>query len=186
MGITTVFGNRPYLSQYIFSGKVYQCSIRHQIAKNNGTASFLVRVGQIDDSSEKRLVHIINRESQVEGGGYYDVEIFESPTITDVGTQVQYETSSSIGSFSNLNRQSSIKQNSICEIYSNPTFTGGLKYDYEFIPVGGGKGDTGEYNSADSERILNPNTDYIVKFINTSTIADGIIHTSMAWYESGE
>jgi len=137
MAIKTIFGNRPYIVQYIFSGKAYQCHVAHQeVDKNGGEVSILVRVGKVDSNGGNRLVHIVNRVMQVEGGGYYDIEIIEAPTVTDVGTQIGYEQTSAIGSFSNLNRQANIKTGPIVEVYAEPTYTGGLVYDREFIPVG--------------------------------------------------
>jgi hypothetical protein len=184
-----IYGDRPYWLQYVFDGKTYQASIRNDVVKNNGEVSVLVRVGKYvndDSNTTPRLVHIINRIISVEGGGHYDIEIIEAPTITDVGTEIEYEVSSAIGSFSNLNRQSVVKQNSIVSIYSKPTYTGGVVYDYEFIPVGGQKTDTGEFSSGDVERILQPNTDYIIRIINASSVSDGVAHTTLVWYESGE
>jgi len=47
-------------------------------------------------------------------------------------------------------------------------------------------GDIGEYSSGEVERVMKPSTDYVIEITNNSTTADGVGHSSITWYESGE
>lgn len=190
MAFQMVYGDRPYWLQYIFDGKVYQATKYYgSITKSGGSVNLLVRVGKYlndDTSTTPRLVHILNRTIEFESGGGYTVEIYEAPTITATGTEIEYETTMLTSSFSNLNRQSDIKQNSVVNLYYGATFTGGTKYGYEFVPTGDFKKGTGAFATSMTERILQPNTDYIIKITNNGTTSDGTGILTLLWYESGE
>lgn len=189
MAFNLTYGDRPYWLQYVFDGKAYQCSKYFDtITKNEGTVNMLFRVGKyIDDTTTTpRLIHILDRTTSFESGGGYTIDVIEGPTITDLGTSIPYETTNPSSSFSNLNRQSEIKQDSVVELYYGTTFTGGLEYSYEFVPVGGQKGDIAAFSSGQTERILQPNTDYIVRITNNSITTNGTAIMSLVWYESGE
>lgn len=190
MAFDITIGDRPYWFHYLSDGKGFRFNVRHDIiSKNGGSVNILVRVGRYlndDETTTPRIVHVFARSHQVEGGGHYDIDIIEAPTVTDVGTEIIYEGTNADGSFANLNRQTEVKQDSIVNVYSDCTYTGGTSYDYEFIEAGGSKTDTGVYNTGEIERMLNPETDYIIKITNTSTTANGVGHSSMTWYESGE
>lgn len=172
-------GNRPYWVQYLFDGRAYTAKARFpDVVKNGGEAIILVRVGELVDGL-KRLSHFLDRSVTAEGGGYYDVEVFEGPfTITDIGDPVD--------SFSNLNRIPGIQMDSAITMFKNTVYTGGTRYDYDFLPTGGGNKDTGIFTTGLVQRVLNPNTDYIVRITNRSTVANGVVNLGLLWYETIE
>ena len=187
MSFDIMTGDRPYWFHYISDGKAYLLAVRNSdIAKSGGTANILLRVGQyIDDSP--RLVHFIFRDTTSLNGGYYDLDIIESPTVIDPGTEIVYcDSAINNSAFTNLNRQTEVQRDSIVTVYKDCTFTDGINYSPEFIPTSGAKGDTGVFDAGTFERTLKPNTDYIIRITNQGGISDGTTHTTCVWYESGE
>lgn len=171
-------GNRPYWLQFLFDGKYFLSSHKYTVLKNNGVAYYQFKTGELVGSS-KRLVHIVSRNYVVEGGGPIVVEIFEGlfDTLTDGTIPANV--------FSNLDRRGG--QDSVATIYVNPTnITGGTLFDQELIATGGGPKASGSFVSGVTERVLNYNTDYIIKFTNQSLTEDAILQQKILWYESGE
>ena len=171
-------GNRPYWLQFLFDGKYFLTSHKYTLLKGNGSVYFQFKTGEFVGTS-KRLCHVVSREYVVDSGGPIVIEIYEGPfdTLTD-GTIAP-------NVVSNLDRRGG--QNSVADIYVNPTnITGGTLFDEELIATGGGPKASGSFVSGITERVLNYNTDYIIKLTNLSSVEDSILQQKILWYESGE
>lgn len=168
MGMNGFIGREtPYLAQHLFDGELYL--ITSVTAVPAGATLYIQ--GKFGD----RLFHTVSSTFSFNGGGPFTLYLIESPTLTD-GT-ISFTAP-------NMNRRSTKTHQA--QFFADPTnISGGTIIETLFLPAsGGGANAAGGGSTIGAERILKPNTDYLIQATNSGGQAS-TLYTSILFYESG-
>ncbi len=147
----------------IHVGDMYSASHLFTSIGAAADAEVLIKVG-----SNKYLHFMFS----ISAGAESYVYIFEGPTITTNGTEVQIR---------NMNRFSS--NTSDANVYYTPTIgVDGTQICVGLLPGAIKKNDMGGNIRPDTEWILNKNTDYLIRVTNNGTGAEPVA-IQLEWYE---
>lgn len=164
-----LFRNTPYWLNFIVDGKGYKTSFRTTVAGGATANIFQAR------TPPETLIHILSRTMTFQSGGPFIVELIEAPTtITDGAPYLRKV---------NQDRRSGRTAELLC--FTNPTgITGGNVIDDQFVNTSGsGSNAAGAAGAEGFERILRPNTNYILRVQNTGGNT-ATVHLDIIWYES--
>lgn len=170
----TQFRQTPYPVPFIFSGLAFNATI--MISVSAGDTSYIH--GVTPPSPEGRLIHFVNRLAGTSGQQVL-LELIEEPDIETPGT-------TEIPSF-NRDRRSTNGADFI--MYSNPEgISGGTTIEQVLLPAGGGGPGGGQIsgsfvNTMGYERLMKPDTDYIISLTNQGDSTTEI-YVYWLWYES--
>lgn len=167
---TSTFRDTPYWLNFIFSGQMFSWYYKFTIA--GGATQYI----EVRPDPNGRLIHEIYRAVNVLGGGPYDLIEYEDPTFDAGTTEVPTL---------NIDRRSA--KTSTTTIYSDPTnVSGGTQIREDFITstTQGNRQGTGTLGNAGFERILNPNSTYIIAITNDGS-EEGEVLINTIFYESG-
>lgn len=167
---SSLFRLTPYFMNFIFNGQMFSFWNRQSIASATTVNAIQAKTG-----AGGKIIHTFGRNHAAEAGGPFVVSLIEAPaTITD-GTPLT--------TIANLDRRSTKMPQ--LQYFSLPTnVTGGTVIDEIFIPTGSGPSATGVSGTEGIERILKPNTNYVIRVQNIGS-QTATFQTNILTYESG-
>lgn len=160
-----------YYLNFIFNGQMFSLRTAYSIAASETVMT------QFKTPADK-VIHISQRNIIADGGGPYNVQLVENPTPITNGTPMPPNV------FSNMDRRST-KQASL-QVFLNPTDVGGgTVIDVDYIPTGANATNKGSavYTVSDIERILKPDTNYVLSITNAGTQSGNVLF-HLLQYES--
>lgn len=164
-----IFRNTPYWLNFIYDGKAYKTFFRTTVA--GGANANLLQF----KTPPETLIHIISRTAALQGGGPYIISAIEAPTTITNGTPLNRR----------INQDRRSGRTAEMLVFTNPTgVTGGLVYDEQFINTAGSGSNAAGVAGADGfERVLRPNTNYLINVNNTGGNT-ATVQLDIIWYES--
>jgi hypothetical protein len=167
---TSSLRETPYWMNFLFTGQMYTAS--HSYTIGNGATAY---VQSIIPPTTGRIIHLMARNINVDGGGPITINLYENPTVTDGTTP--------FSAMGNCDRRSA--KTPQWALYCDPTaVSGGTLLTTDIVSTGGGPKATGSLVSGAVELIFKPSAKYVLKMTNNGSIASTVI-VSYLWYESG-
>lgn len=162
---SSLFRDTPYWLNFLYAGQMFSWDHKFTIP-SAGTVYYEVETGL------SRLHHTLTRGLAVDGGGPITLRLIEAPTLTD-GT---------LKAANNMDRRSA--KIAATKFYTNPTgVAGGTVIEEMFIPTGGGPNTSASLQAGLTERILKPNTKYVVSILNSGA-QPSTVEVNILFYES--